>query len=244
MVQLLCFLLVTFVLVMPALAAPSEFKQLEPGVFQVPLSLPPSLEPRRNEFESDLVEAQKQLRVFAVKNGWEKLDAAPLMKRAEIYDTKDDYDKHVYELEPNLRGKPIPKTFTAGIEKDIFFAVSPAICDEVFPVGREKDSYTKLILHELAHRLHVRIVNGQEEKMGPVWFYEGFAVTTADQYSVVAPNLSETEIWEVAEAKQRGSYLKYRTVFLHLLQKHTLHELIEHAGSPDFVGWLKKTEKS
>jgi hypothetical protein len=242
MMQLLSFIFMVIFLAMPAAAAQPEPKQVEPGVFRVPLSLPPSLEPRRAEFESDLQQAQLGLRAFAAKNGWTQLTDAPLMKRAEIYDTKEDYDRHVYSLDPELRGKSIPKTFTAGIEKDVFFAVSPDIYDAVFPQGREEDSYIKLIQHELAHRLHIRIVQGREEKMGPVWFYEGFAVSAADQYSAAAPKLTKEELWDIVEAKQRGSYLKYRSSFDHFLQKHTLPDLIQHAGDPDFADWLKKTD--
>jgi hypothetical protein len=212
----LVLLLVLFSMVdLPANSSEHELRQTAPGVFAVPLSLPKSLEPRRVEFERDLIEAQ-------------------------IYHKKDDYDKHIYELEPDLRGKPIPKTFVAGIEKDVFFAVCPEIVDEVFPQGREKDSYIKLIVHELVHRLHVRILNGQEEKMGPVWFYEGFAVYGADQLKAAAPKLTETQIWDVVNAKERGSYLKYRTVFDYFLTKHSLQELLEHAGDADFTAWLKK----
>jgi hypothetical protein len=237
----LVLLLVLFSMVdLPANSSEHELRQTAPGVFAVPLSLPKSLEPRRVEFERDLIEAQKRLRAFALKNGWVNLTDKPLMLRAEIYHKKDDYDKHIYELEPDLRGKPIPKTFVAGIEKDVFFAVCPEIVDEVFPQGREKDSYIKLIVHELVHRLHVRILNGQEEKMGPVWFYEGFAVYGADQLKAAAPKLTETQIWDVVNAKERGSYLKYRTVFDYFLTKHSLQELLEHAGDADFTAWLKK----
>ncbi len=219
-------------------------KEVEPGVFDVPLSLPKSLESRRREFKGNLLEAQKRLRVLIKNNGWSDLNKTPFMKRAEIYDKKVDYDNHLYEIEPALRGKPIPTTFTAGIEQDVFFAVSPEMVDKVFPQGRENDSYIKLIQHELAHRLHVRIVKGNEERMGPVWFYEGFAVYAADQYRKAAPELTDAEIWDIVRATKRGSYIQYRTVFYHFLKQHTLKELLEHAGDADFADWLKTTEKA
>ena len=162
------------------------------------------------------------------------------MESSKIYATKKEYDDHLYSIEPSLRGKPIPKTFTAGIEQGVFFAVSPEICEEVFPEGKEKDSYIKLIQHELAHRLHVRLVKGKEERMGPVWFYEGFAVYAADQYAAAAPKLTEKEIWEVVTDSKRGSYLKYRTVMEFFLKTHSLQEMVDHAGDKDFVEWLRK----
>ena len=33
--------------------------------------------------------------------------------------------------------------------------------------------YEKLIAHELAHAYHIQLLDGDEESMGPVWFYEG-----------------------------------------------------------------------
>lgn len=221
---------------------PPSSELVSPGVFKKPLRLSTSLECRRQEFESYLLEAQKRLRTFAYENAWDSFTDTPMMESSEIYATKKEYDDHLYSIEPSLRGKPIPKTFTAGIEHGIFFAVSPEMCDEVFPEGKEKDSYIKLIQHELAHRLHVRLVKGNEERMGPVWFYEGFAVYAADQYTKVAPKLTEKEIWEVVNDSKRGSYLKYRTVMEYFLKKYSLQELVDHAGDKDFVEWLKKGE--
>ncbi len=77
--------------------------------------------------------------------------------------------------------------------------------------------------------------------MGPVWFYEGFAVYGSDQLREAAPKMSEAEIWNVVNAKERGSYLKYRTVFDYFLKKHSLHDLLKHAGDSDFTDWLKKS---
>lgn len=232
-------LLITFGLRAYAEPLPAP-RQLTPGVYAAPLRLPASLEPRRAEFEGDLLEAQRRLVAFARKHGWTDLTSTPLMKSAEIYDKKSDYDEHLYELQPTLRGKAIPKTFVAGIEHDVFFAVSPEIVDEVLPQGREKDSYVKLILHELVHRLHVRIVKGNEERMGPVWFYEGFAVYGADQYAAASPQLTDDEIWKIVAAPERGSYFKYRTVVMHFLKRRKLQALLDHAGDADFAVWLKK----
>lgn len=237
MTKLQIFLFLLVISFAPCSASTPQ--KVAPGVFKVPLKLPRSLEKRRAEFESDLLEAQRRLRSFSEKHDWENLTDEPLMRRAEIYDNKRDYDDHLYKLEPSLRGKPIPKTFTAGIEQDVFFAVTPEICNEVFPQGKEKDSYIKLILHELTHRLHVRIVKGEEDRMGPIWFFEGFAIHGADQYSAKAPKLSENEIWEIVGEKSRGSYLKYRTVFDYFLRKHSLLELLDHAGGKDFADWLR-----
>ena len=57
----------------------------------------------------------------------------------------------------------IPATYVAGFEKDFFFAVSPEIYATNVAKFVEPDFYEKLITHEMAHKLHVRLVNGNEE---------------------------------------------------------------------------------
>lgn len=139
-----------------------------------------------------------------------------------------------------MKGKPIPKTFCAGIEKDIFFSVTPEIADANFPEGKEADGFIRLITHELAHRLHVRIVKGEEEKMGPIWFFEGFAVYAADQYKGNIPQLNEAEIWAIVDAKERGSDRKYKFVFEHFLKDDPLPDYMKQAGDPIFAALLRK----
>ena len=78
--------------------------------------------------------------------------------------------------------------------------------------------------------------------MGPIWFFEGFAVYVADQYVGSTPNLSESEIWQVVDATKRGSYPKYKAVFIHFLKGTTLSEYMKQAGEPDFTKWLHKLE--
>jgi hypothetical protein len=40
--------------------------------------------------------------------------------------------------------------------------------------------FEKLLTHEMAHRLHIRILDGSEEAMGPVWFYGALIDNSAD----------------------------------------------------------------
>jgi hypothetical protein len=222
-------------------ASPHDQKpiKLAPGVYDVPLILSRSLEPRREEFRQHIITAQKNLRKFAKKHGWERLTDAPLVGQVEIYDTKAGFDQRAISFSPDLQGKPIPKTFSATVEKNILFAVTPEVCDLNFPQGQEPQSYTKLITHELAHRLEVRIVNGNEDKMGPIWFFEGFAIYAADQYVSNMPELTESEIWAIVDSKDRGSYPKYKAVFIHFLKGLTLQDYVKHASEENFSKWLR-----
>jgi hypothetical protein len=214
--------------------------KIAPGVYDLPLKIPKSLESRRKELSQDCLAAQKNIREFAERNGWEKLTESPLVEAVEIYATKEDFDKAVCELSPELIGKPIPTTFSAAVEKNVFYAVTPEVYHDNNPKEREEQAYVKLLTHELAHRLETRIVNGNEDKMGPIWFFEGFAVYVADQYRATLPTLSEAEVWAIVNAKERGSYPKYKAVFIHFLKDVTIQEYVTHAGNDDFIAWLQQ----
>ncbi len=215
-------------------------KQIEPGVFDFSLKLSESLEPRRNELRNEIIEAQRNLHVFAEKNGWSQLMSKPLADSAEIYATKPEWDARLRQIVPDAP-KDIPKTFSAAIEGGILLAVSPDVYFANYPDGKsEPNAFRKLITHEFAHRLHVRICKGKEEKMGPMWFFEGFAIYAANQLNQHPPKLSEKEIWAIANAKERGSYLKYNAVFRHFLGSQPLPKFVDASMQNNFVDKLRK----
>jgi len=119
-------------------------------------------------------------------------------------------------------------------------SVSPTLYSRIYPEGIENKSFEKLITHEMAHRLHVRILNGNESAMGPLWFFEGFAIYAADQFGNYT--LEPAEIWQIVRNTKRGSYKKYGAVFRYFLKRISIHELIEHAGQEDFLKWLRQME--
>lgn len=214
---------------------------ISPGVYDVTIILPKSLEPRRKEFRNDFISAETRLRAFAEKEGWAQLTESPFVKQVEIYDIKDEWDKRARQLDPTTPME-IPKSFSATIEKDILFSVSPEVYFANYPEGKkEPDAFVKLLTHELAHRLHIRILKGDEEKMGPMWFFEGFAVYAADQLNNNnKPNLSESQIWAIINEKERADYRKYNVVFRHFLTGVSLPEYVQKASEPKFMDWLKE----
>ncbi len=213
--------------------------QIAPGVFDLPIIVPKSLESRKEEFRDDFIKAEKRLRVFAEKHGWARFTQTPIVKQVEIYDLKSEWDKRARELDPTVP-EELPKSFSANIEKDILFCVSPELYFANYPQGKdEKDAYVKLMTHELAHRLQIRILNGDEDKMGPIWFFEGFAIYAADQLNHNKPGLTEAQIWSIADAKERGDYRKYNVVFRHFLRGLSLPDYVQKAGDPNFLEWLK-----
>jgi len=217
-----------------------------------PIILPKSLESRRKEFERTLIDAQRRVRRFAEKYGWKRHVEESFFDRLEIYDDKDKFDKMLLELHgddlesllesASVAGVSIPKEFSAGLEKNVLFAVSPELYEKNFHIGVEEDYYEKVLAHEIFHRLHIRILEGNEEAMGPIWFFEGFAIFAADQFRELAIELGADEIWEIIRSKKRGSYVKYKIVFDHFLGKVSLHELVKRAGDEDFMKWLEQLE--
>ena len=161
------------------------------------------------------------------------------MNHAEIYDDKNMFDRELLKLsgaEPSVK---LPKTYSAALEQNKFISVSPELYGQNYPDGIEDKSFEKLITHEMAHRLHIRILNKNEDAMGPIWFFEGFAIYACGQFENYHPKMEFSEILEIIKNPNRGSYKKYSIVFRYFLQKTSIHELIEHAGDNDFLKWLQ-----
>lgn len=212
------------------------------GADQIPLILPMSLEPQRKELEEAQLAAQMIIRDFAKRHGWEELSKQSFADRTEIYDKKEIFDRRLLELAGAPQDTRLPKEYSAALEKRVLLAVSPQLYAQNYPDGIEEKSFAKLLAHEIAHQLHIRILNGNEEAMGPIWFFEGFAIYAAGQFEKTSPDLNSKEIWEIVKSPNRGSYKKYATVFRHFLKKAALQELVRHAGEKDFLLWLEKID--
>jgi hypothetical protein len=190
----------------------------ELGVVEPKLLLPAALESRRPEMMQMILAAQRRLLLFARRFDWDHLLQTPLLERVEIFASKVDYDAHLRKLYPETAQMAIPGTFVAGFENTSFFAVAPEVYAEKFPKMVEPDFYEKLICHELAHKLHTRLVNGQEEKMGPIWFWEGFATYVAGQFEGDYGQLSRQQIETIMNEPQRGDYRQYNRVFRYFVK--------------------------
>ncbi|HXK49650.1 MAG TPA: hypothetical protein PKW56_04210 [Clostridiales bacterium] len=204
------------------------------------LILPHSLEPRRAEFEGYIVKAMENVRAFAAKYGWSSLVHESFFDKVMIFDVKNDFDRTLLELCKMDPGMVLPESYCGALEERILIAVSPEYYAKVYPQGIEPDSYVKLLTHEICHRLHVRILNGDEEAMGPVWFFEGFAIFAADQFTQSKLKLTEDEIWSIVENSERGSYEKYSHVFKYFVNRIPLKELVVNAKRKDINNWLKR----
>ena len=132
----------------------------------------------------------------------------------------------------------LPETYCGALEERVLAVVTPEIYSTVYPQGVEEDFYTKILAHEIAHRLHVRILDGDEEAMGPVWFFEGFALYAADQFFHSKISLTKEEIIDILQTEERGSYEKYAYIFRYLVKLVPLKELVSKAGENDFSDFI------
>lgn len=197
------------------------------------LVLPESLVSRKNELDSMVRYALEQLSAFAVRYGWDSLVREPIMDSVMIFDDKKLFDKTLLILGDADTTMILPDTFCGALEKRTLTVMTPEYYARVYPEGIEKHSYEKLLIHEMAHRLHIRILNGNEEAMGPVWFYEGFAIFAADQFAESNVQLSDSERMEIMNDPERGSYLKYGAIFRYYASKFAVPELVRNAGKTD-----------
>lgn len=204
----------------------------------IPLILPDSLNTRKNEFDMYLKKAGERVKKFASEYGWEKHTEKSFMDKVMIFDSKPEFDKMLLELCEMPSDTKLPETYCGALEERVLAVVTPEIYSTVYPQGVEEDFYTKILAHEIAHRLHIRILDGDEEAMGPVWFYEGFALYAADQFCHSKISLTREEIIDILKTEERGSYEKYAFIFRYLVKKNPLKELVKNAGEADFTEFV------
>lgn len=216
---------------------------VEEGVFKAQLILPESLEHRRSWFESVMIRAQRRIIRFAERHSWKNLTLKSFFDHAEIYDTKKGFDRALTMVSGIAGPVEFPITYSAALENRVLMAVSPELYAQNYPEGVERNSYEKLLAHEMAHRLHIRILGGNENAMGPTWFFEGFAIYAADQFAGISPRPNSTEIQSIITGAGRMSYRKYGDVFRCFAQKASVKEMVEHAAEEDFLTWLRNIKE-
>jgi len=203
-----------------------------------PLLLAEDLEVRREYFETVLRAAEQRLLRFSRRHDWSHLLAEPFYNGVEIYSDKRLFDKRLIQLYSLTPDTPLAKTFSATLEQRCLVAVSPELYRANYPEGSGPGSYEKLLTHELAHHLHIRILDGVEDEMGPIWFFEGFAVVAAGQFARDRSGITASQIKEYLEDEtERKSYRMYGRIIRYLLRRWTLPELVNQARSPGFTAW-------
>jgi len=201
--------------------------------------LPPSLESRRAEFETYVWAAQQRINQFATAHQWNNLVTESYFDSVMVFDIKEAFDKTLLTVTESDPTMELPATYSAALEKRILLTVSPELYSTNYPEGIEENAYEKLLTHEIAHRLHIRILNNNEDLMGPIWFFEGFAIYAADQFTHSTTQLSDDEMRAIIQDTERGSYEKYAYLFRYFVNLIPLQTLLDKAGDPDFNSWLQ-----
>lgn len=210
-------------------------------MIDIPIILPDALKERAEEFNINLEKAIERVKKFASRYGWQKHTEKSFMDKVMIFDSKPEFNKMLLELCEMPSDTELPETYCGALEERVLAVVTPEIYSTVYPQGVEEDFYTKILAHEVAHRLHIRILEGDEDAMGPVWFFEGFALYAADQFCHSKISLSKEEIIDILKTEERGSYEKYAFIFRYLVKLIPLKELVSKAGSPDFTEFIINT---
>lgn len=183
--------------------------------------------------------AEAIMRAFAAEHGW--TDRVELFWRGgvEIHDDQQALWQRVLELHGVKEDRPLPtQGLTAALEKEVLLAVTPEAYARIVPDYAQEDrAYERLLAHEMVHRLHVSILGGDEEAMGPTWFYEGFAVVGSGALegieTATAQNLSAFKA-----AKGPGAYARFAAALRYYLDCLPLPELVAQAKRSDLDAWL------
>ncbi len=205
---------------------------------KIQIVLPNSLSNKRHVYESYIENAFNNIHSFAKKYKWDSLSKESFIDSMMVFDNKKEFDKSLLTLAEADTSMRLPKTYVGAIEKRTLLVVTPEIYSKVYPEGVERNSYEKLLTHEIAHRLHISILDGDEDAMGPIWFYEGFAVFTANQFSNSDKHFSKEEMAAIMNNPERNSYHDYGIIFRYFVQRVPLQQLIDSAKNENFNGWL------
>lgn len=206
------------------------------------LTLPECEETRRGAFAGAVVRALEIVGEFAARYGWGEKRVEPFFRAVEIYETRDELWTRILDLH-GLEDVPVPTdALTAALEEGILLAVVPEEAERARPeYFNTLDDWTRALAHEILHRLHIRILDGEEERMGDPWFFEGFAIFGSGQ-RLGAELEPETfaEAMDLTRMEGRGSYAGFAAAFRFFAQRVPLPELVAHAGDKDFEDWLRK----
>jgi hypothetical protein len=236
------FTVVFLIFPMAGCAAPRVSAGLNPDSVEsvsAHMRLPPALTHLRPRFARKVVRARRILAAFASSHGWSAQMRKPFFRGVEIFAKQARLWRRVLKLNGLPLTTRLPASgLAAGIEKGVLLAVTPEEYMKIRPeYASVPGAWTRLLAHEMAHRLHVAILKGDEDAMGPRWFYEGFAVVASGDLR--SPPLAAGAFWAAIAAKGRGAYRKYGAALRFLMTRIPLEKLVRRAGRRDFVRWLK-----
>lgn len=185
------------------------------------------------KIEGEIKDAVDQILEFSHSNQLGIRTGEPFITKATVYGTKSSFDSFI-EASPGWKaGAKVPATYVGFGEKRALFVISWTAYQGVHPSDSHSE-YEKLIVHEIAHLFHAAYLKNNEDKMGPVWFYEGFACVVADQYKdATLPK----DFASVINSPERASYRDYVAIIRKLRKKYSVRELLDKASDKNFNSW-------
>jgi hypothetical protein len=220
---------------------------------EITIHLPEALENQRHFLSREIKLALDSTIAWFENNGF-KIGKGDIIDSAYVFETAESARIHCAK-HFGIEKKNIPHTFSGTTDQKTLFIVTSEAYEKIFKELYSEEywsmnEYRKLIIHELAHRVHAIIAKklfGSEDGMGPRWFFEGLAVECAGQFASQKSdnNLTWKEIKMVIEKDARNRLEKprypiYKQVFKSLSTKISISWLIKHAGDEDFIYILSK----
>jgi hypothetical protein len=194
-------------------------------------------------YMAKVARAEEIVRAFAAEHGWEEHAARRHFDSVEIVADREALWARVLELYEAPDDTPLPdQPPVAALEARVLLAVTEEEYARAHPeYAAEDESFAKLLAHEILHRLHIAVV-GDEETMGPRWFYEGFAVVASGQrfdagltYATAADALAGTRETDAL------AYRRYAAALRFFLRCASIEELVDRAWREDFERDLEAT---
>jgi hypothetical protein len=190
----------------------------------------------RQAIREDIVRAQQALRSFASTNHLESGLEALRIGHIEIFSSKTMFDQRLIAIDGLPPDTKFPLSYVAVVDGNVLYACSEQAAITSNPAVKSRTDYVELLTHEMAHALHIALLDGDEARMGPRWFYEGFAVVAAGQF-VDQPPISKQEYLDVVFPRTKPDYRLYGAALRKLAQIYPLAELISRASKPGFCDW-------
>ncbi len=230
----------------PAPAADSPQSASTGPAASRPIVLPASLEGQEPDVRAAVERACRHIDTFAAAHGWKHLVGDCFYDRVEVFETQPELTDRIIALHQLPPETKLPTGVVAALEKRVLMAVTETENQRLNPAyTQQDDAWARLLAHEIGHRLHVAVLDGDEDAMGPSWFFEGFAVVAAGQ-KLGAPltYTSAEDALQGCHSNAPLAYRRYAAAVRYFMSRVPLATLVEQAGSTDFEQWLKTTAEA
>jgi len=185
-----------------------------------------------NVFEDAIDGSINRIIQFSMENNLGIQSAGEFVSYVRVYSSKEDFDRMILDSPDWPKNTLVPKTYVGVGQKKSLHVISWSGYSKIHPNDAYED-YRKLLSHELAHLLHVAYLKGNEDLMGPTWFFEGFACFVAGQYLGGKLPDHTTMIGAMSNPK-RGSYRTYAAILNRLSKLKPIRYFLDHAADADF----------